>query len=77
VLIIIDNQRSPASQFFLAPNTIPYVRCSIAEKPLSDLATTLPVAAEDVKATARAEAVAVAGMKKDAAAAVPAAELLW
>lgn len=60
----------------MARNTIPHVRCSIAEKALSALAPTLLVAAEDVKATARAEAVAVAGMK-DAAAVVPAAVPLW
>ena len=61
----------------MARNTIPHVRCNIAEKALSALAPILPVAVEDVKATVRAEAVAVAGMKKDAATVVPAAVPLW
>jgi hypothetical protein len=61
----------PVSKLPKVENVFHQVRCTIAAKPPSDLTSTSSVAAEDVKATARAEAVAVVGMKNDAAVIVP------
>ena len=60
----------------MARNSIPHARYSIPEKPPRALATTVPVAAEDITATAIAEVVVVVGMK-DGAAVSSAAVPLW
>jgi len=61
----------------MARNSIPHARYSIPEKPPSALTPTLPVAAEGVTATARAEVVVVVGMNKDGAAVSSAAVPKW